>query len=107
MGWMVPNHKTHRILTIFWEAHKVESFFDKSVDYLAVTSLEMESTLTILMQVSLKATNVDFFVYKTTWFIHVAYVVLLILIDFVTLLEESRWYLVKVQRQYDRKYTNH
>ena len=57
------------------EAHKVESFFDKFVDYLIVTLLEMKSTLTILLQFFLKAINVDFFVYKTTGFIHVADIV--------------------------------
>ena len=69
---MVPNRKTHRMLTILQEAQKVELFFDKFVDYLIVTLLEMESTLTILLQVFLKVTNIDFFVYKTTGFIHVA-----------------------------------
>ena len=37
-----------------------------------VTLLEMESTLTVLLSVFLRATNVDFFVYKTTGFIYVA-----------------------------------
>ena len=32
----------------------------------------MESTLAILLQVFLKVTNIDFFVYKTTGLIHVA-----------------------------------
>ena len=50
----------------------MESFFDKFVDYLIVTLLEMESTLTILLSVLLRATNVNVFVYKTTGFIHVA-----------------------------------
>ena len=50
----------------------MESFFVKFVDYLIVTLQEMESRLTILMQVFLKPTNVNFFVYKTTEFIHVA-----------------------------------
>ena len=49
-----------------------ESSFDKFVDYLIVTLLEMESRLTILLQVFLKPTNVIFVVYKTTQFIHVA-----------------------------------
>ena len=42
------------------------------LDYLIVTLLEMESILTILLQVFLKVTEVDFFVYKTAGFIHVA-----------------------------------
>ena len=37
----------------------------------------MESTLAILLRVFLKATNVDFFVYKTTGFIHVADIALI------------------------------
>ena len=51
--------------------HKVESFFDKFVNYVIVDLLEMECTLTILLQVFLKATNIDFFVYKTIGFIYV------------------------------------
>ena len=50
----------------------MESFFDKFMSYLIVTLLEMGSVLTILLQVFLKPTNVNFFVYKTTEFIHVA-----------------------------------
>ena len=42
------------------------------MDYLIVALLEMESTWTILLQIFLKVTNVDFFVYKTTGFIHEA-----------------------------------
>ena len=57
-----PNRKAHRMLTIFQEVHKVESFFDKFVNYVIVDLLEMECTLAILLQVFLKATNIDFFV---------------------------------------------
>ena len=66
----------------------MEFFFDKFVDYLIVTLLEMESTLAILLPVFLRATNIDYFVYETTRFIHVADIDLLI--DFLTLLQESR-----------------
>ena len=63
----------------------------------------MESTWTILLQIFLKVTNVDFFVYKTTGFIHEAD------IDFIDRfsLQESNWYLVKVPEEDDRIYTNH
>ena len=43
----------------------MESFFDKFVNYVIVDLLEMECKLTILLQVFLKATNIDFFeIYK-------------------------------------------
>ena len=50
----------------------MESFFNKFVDYLVVTLLKMESTLTIFLPVFLRATNLIFFAYKTNGFIHIA-----------------------------------
>ena len=50
----------------------MEFFFEKLVGYLIVNLLEMESTLTVLLPVFLRATKVDFFAYMTTGFIHVA-----------------------------------
>ena len=67
----------------------VELFFGKFVDYLIVTLLEMESTLTILLQVFLKVTNIDFFVYKTTGFI--MWLILILLIDFFTTKVTDIW----------------
>ena len=75
-------------LTIVQDAHKVESFFNKFVDYLIVTLLKMESTLTTLLPVLLRATNLDFFAYKTNGFIHIPDIDF---IDrFLNLLQESR-----------------
>ena len=82
----------------------MESFFDKFVDYLFVTLLEMESRLTILLQVFLKAANIFLYIRQLDSFM---LLILFLLIDLLTSLQESRWYFVKVPGQYDKKYTNH
>ena len=50
----------------------MESFFNKFVDYLIVTLLNTESTLTTLLPVFLKATNLNFFAHETNGFIRIA-----------------------------------
>ena len=82
----------------------MESFFDKFVDYLFVTLLEMESRLTILLQVFFKAANIFLYIRQLDSFM---LLILFLLIDLLTSLQESRWYFVKVPGQYDKKYTNH
>ena len=74
------------------------------VDYLFVTLLEMESRLTILLQVCLKAANIFLYIRQLDSFM---LLILFLLIDLLTLLKESRWCFVKVPGQYDKKYTNH
>ena len=125
-----PNRKTHHIqsfvfswvyvLAILLWVYSCNFHFDvlgnifstrlkdvdkmESLDCLIVTLLKMESTFTTLL---------PFYSEQQSWiFLHTRQMdsfillILILLIDFLTLLQKSCWYLVKMSKQYDRKCTN-